>query len=58
MSPVGNVQQQMFGWYIDGDEGVVGKNKGKKVGTKHIQQSTMAGGGNGRQWGGGADGGQ
>ena len=35
-----------------------GKKKGVKVGTNHIQQSTKAGGGAGRQWGGGADGGR
>ena len=32
-----------------------GEKKGDKVGTNHIQQSTKAGGGAGRQWGGGAD---
>jgi hypothetical protein len=36
---------------IDGDAGGAGKNEVVKFGTKHIQQSTMAGGGNGRQWG-------
>ncbi len=56
MLPVENAQQQMFGGYIDGDWGGTGKNKVVKVGTRYIQQSTMAGGGNGRQWGGGADG--
>ena len=35
-----------------------GEKKGVKVGTNHIQQSTKAGGGAGRQWGGGADGGR
>ena len=37
-----------------GDES---KKKGAKVGRKCIQQSTRAGGGNGRQWGGSPDGG-
>ena len=35
-----------------------GKKEGVKVSTNHIQQSTKAGGGTGRQWGVGADGGQ
>jgi hypothetical protein len=35
-----------------------GEKKGVKVGTNHIQQSTKAGDGAGRQWGGGTDGGQ
>ena len=56
MIPVGNAQQQTFGGYIDGDGGGAGKNKVEKVGTRHIQQSTMAGGSDGNQWGGGADG--
>ncbi len=51
MLPVENVQQQTFGRCIDRDGGGEGKNKGAKVGTKQIQQSTMAGGGDGRQWG-------
>jgi hypothetical protein len=50
MLPVGNAQQQTFGGYIDGDGGVRARI------TRHIQQSTMVGGGDGRQWGGGADG--
>ncbi len=40
---------------IDGDGGGDGEKKGVNVGTNHIQQSTKAGGGAGRQWGGGAD---
>ncbi len=34
-----------------------GKKKGVKFGTNYIQQSTKAGGGAGRQWGGDVDGG-
>jgi hypothetical protein len=35
---VGNVQQQTFGWYIDGDRGGAGKNKGERGGTKDNNQ--------------------
>jgi hypothetical protein len=35
-----------------------GEKKGVKFGTNYIQQSTKAGGGPGRQWGGDVDGGQ
>ncbi len=41
-------------WWRWGGEG---KNKGAEVDTKYIQQSTMAGSGNGRQQGAGVDGG-
>jgi len=58
MLRVGSVHQETFGGYIDGDGGNDGEKKGVKVGTKHIQQSTKAGGDTGRQWGGGADGGR
>ena len=57
MLPAGNAQQQAFGCILM-EMGGGGKNKGAKVGTKHIEQSATAGCGNGRQWGGGADGGQ
>ena len=38
--------------------GMWARIKVKNVGIKHIQQSTMAEGSNGRQWGGGTDGGR
>ena len=48
-----SAHQEMLGGYIDnGDGGGDCEKKGAKVNTKHIQQSTKAGGGAGRQWGG------
>ena len=52
MLPAGSVHQETCGGFIDGDGGRGDcKKKGAKVGRKCIQQSSSAGGGDGRQWG-------
>ncbi len=45
------MRSNRLGGDIDGDGGGAGENKVENFGTRHIQQSTMAGGGDGRQWG-------